>query len=299
MEASAAEGGPTGPSETPERRPGLFGAGTPSPFPSFAVSVARGMRAVGSSPVTLSTAFLSVLATWGVLVGAGVEVTPAFLTVLMAVPPANLFSDVPVAFNIGGSPVLTIAAVAGLGLLRTATYGLLMILIVQELRGEGPNLGAAIRRLPKVGLALFSIYLLEVGLVVLVLQVLAGFLGQLSILAVIAAIYFLVFTSIVAAAEGAPMQEALRRGFRASRLPGTRHLALVIGYFLFLFWVSAISPFGPLAPATPDLATWSYGLVAAFVHVGILGAFVFRWEAVREQVPKEERRSRDRPARSR
>jgi hypothetical protein len=257
------------------------------------------MRAVGASPVILGTAFLSVLATWGALIGAGVEVTPRFLTVLMAVPPANLFSDVPVAFNIGGSPALTIAAVAGLGLLRTVTYGLLIILIVQELRDGRPDLRAAFRRLPRVGLALFSIYLLEVGLVVLVLQVLAGFLGQLSILAVIAAIYFLVFAPIVAAAEGAAMQEALRRGFRASRLPGTRHLALVTGYFLFLFWVSAISPFGPLAPATPDVATWSFALVAAFVHVGILGAIVFRWEAVREQVPKDERRPRARPARSR
>jgi hypothetical protein len=282
-----------------QRRPGLFGGGTPSPFPSFAVSVAAGIRAVGASPLILSTAFLSLLATWGVLVAAGVEVTPQFLSVLLSVPPANLFSDVPVAFNIGESPAPTIAAVAGLGLLRTVSYGLLIILMTQALREGRPKLGAAIRRLPRVVLALFSIYLLEVGLVVVVLQVLAGFLGQLSILGVIALIYFLVFAPIVGAAEGAPMQEALRRGFGASRLAGTRHLALVTAYFLFLFWVSAISPFGPLAPATPGVATWAFALVATFIHVGILGAFVFRWVAVREQVPTRDRRPAGRSARSR
>jgi hypothetical protein len=284
---------------SPGRRGGLFGAGTPSPFPSLAVSVARGMRAVGSSPLILATAFISLLATWGVLVAVGVEVTPRFLAVLMSVPPSNLFFDVPVAFNVGGTPVSTIVAVAGLGLLRTVTYGFLIILITQALQDGSPDGRAAIRRLAKVGLALFSIYLLEVALVVVFLQVLVGFLGQLSILGVAASIYFLVFAAIVAAAEGATMQEALRRGFRAARLPGTRHLGLIIAYFLFWYWLFVLMPFGGLAPATPNVSTWSFALVATFIHSAIVGAFVFRWLAVREEVPQGARRPTGKAARSR
>jgi hypothetical protein len=39
-----------------------------------------------------------------------------------------------------------------------------------------------------------------------------------------------------------------------------------------------------LAPATPEILTWAYGLVMTFVHVAVLGALVFRWGEVRDQV---------------
>jgi hypothetical protein len=56
-------------------------------------------------------------------------------------------------------------------------------------------------------------------------------------------------------------------------------------YFLFLFYAASISPFGPLAPATPGVLTWAFGLVMTFLHVGVLGGLVYRWLAVRDRLP--------------
>lgn len=276
----------------PERpRPRLFGGlgQTPSPYPPFGISMARGLRSVGAWPVVLGVAFLSLLATWAVFVALGVDTTPRFMAVMMALSPANLFSDVPVAFGTSDTTSLTIASILAFATLRAVTYGGLTLLISSTLRDGAPSIREALARLPRVAATLFAIYILEVALVVVVLQVLVGFLGQLSILAVIAAIYFLLMVPVVAVVEGASTQEALRRGFRAARLPGIRHLGLVMVYFIFIFWVSAITPFGLLAPATPTALHWAFALAATFIHAGVLGALVFRWLAVRDQVPADAR----------
>jgi hypothetical protein len=270
-----------GPARTAPR-----GGPAPSPFPGMGVTLARGLGVVGSSPVVLVTAFLSLLATWATFVSLGVEATPRFLAVAVAISPAHVFTDVPVAFasRDPGSVVLSVVLLAAL---RAATFGLLISLIGDAFRGR-PDLRAAVGRLPRVGLTLLAMYLIEVGLVVLLLQVVAGFLGQLSLLAVGASIYFLAFVPVVAVVEGEGVQGAFRRGARASRLPGTRHAMLVLVYFLFLFYAASISPFGPLAPATPDVLTWAFGLVMTFLHVGVLGGLVYRWLAVRDLVPGPE-----------
>jgi hypothetical protein len=269
-------------SETTAPRPGGGGA-APSPFPGLGVTLARGLRVAGSSPAVLATAFLGLLATWATFVVLGAEATPRFLAVAMAVSPAHLFTDVPVAFS-AADPARVAVSVAGLAVLRAVTLTLLISLIGDGLRGT-PDLRAALTRLPRAGLTLVAVYLVEVGVVVVLLQLVAGFLGQLSLLAVAAAIYFLAFVPVVAVLEGDGLQAAFRRGARASRLPGTRHLTLVLLYFLFLFYAASISPFGPLAPATPTVATWGFGLAMTFLHTGVLGGLVYRWLAVRDQVP--------------
>jgi hypothetical protein len=246
--------------------------------------VARGLWALGGSPVTLAAAFLALLATWAAFVVLGVEATPRFLAVVMAVSPAHLFTDVPVAFG-AGTAVLTVAAVVGLALLRAVTFGLLTLLMRETLDGGGADLRAAARRLPRAVLNLFTVYVVEVGLVVVLLQLVAGFLGSLSIIVVVAALYFLTFVPVVAAVEGVSFQEAFRRGFRAARLPGTRHVTLVVAYFLLLFYAASVSPFGILAPATPTVLVWGFAMLTTFIHVGVLGALVYRWLAVRDQVP--------------
>jgi hypothetical protein len=269
------------------------GGTTPSPFPGLGVTLARGLRVVGSSPAILATAFLGLLATWATFVVLGAEASPRFLAVAMAISPANLFTDVPVAFS-AREPELVLASVAGLAILRAATFSLLISLIDQGLEGT-PDLRTAVRRLPRAGLTLMAVYLVEVGVVVVLLQLVAGFLGQLSLLVVAAAIYFLAFVPVVAVLEGDGVQAAFRRGARASRLPGTRHLTLVLLYFLFLFYAASISPFGPLAPATPTVLTWAFGLAMTFLHTGVLGGLVYRWLAVRDQVPVAQTAARARP----
>jgi hypothetical protein len=255
----------------------------PSPYPGLGITLARGLGVTGSSPVILATAFLGLLATWATFVLLGAEASPRFLAVAMAISPANLFTDVPVAFA-PGDTVLVVVSVVVLALLRSVTAGLLIALIADGFEGR-PNLRAAVLRLPRIGSTLAAVYLVEVGVVVVLLQLVAGLLGQLSLLVVAAAIYFLAFVPVIAVMENEGLQGSFRRSVRAARLPGTRHLTLVFLYFLFLFYAASISPFGTLSPATPSLPTWVFGLALTFLHVSVLGGLVFRWRAVRDQVP--------------
>jgi hypothetical protein len=264
-----------------EPRRGAVRAGLPpSPFPPLGISLARGLRVLGSSPVVLATAFLSLLASSWAFVALGVELTPRFLVVAMAISPAHLFTDVPVAFSPTDVTGL-LASVAGLAILRSVTFSLLIALIAQGLDGV-PDFRAAVRRIGRPVLTVLAIYLLEVGLVVVVLQLFAAFLGQFAPLVVAASIYFLAFVPVVAVMENTSLRTAFGLGTRAARLPGLRHMSLVLLYYVVLSIAAAISPV--LAPATPSVLTWAFGLAMTFVHVGVLGALVFRWKEVRDQV---------------
>lgn len=257
-----------------------------SPFPTLASSVARGFRVVGSSPPILATAFLSLLVTWGVFVAMGSEVGPRTLSLLVSTPPVHVFTDAPVALAPRSTGVFSVLAVAGLAALRGLMFGLLILLIARTLREGGASMRAALGELPRVSVVVGVLYLVQFGLAVAALQLLVGFLGQLAVLTIAAALYFLVFAPIVAGAEGEGPRQALRRGLRAARLPGTRHLSMVMAYFLLLFYSGAIAPFGLLTPATPSIAVWAYGLTMTFVHVSVLASFVYRWIEVRDEVPQ-------------
>jgi hypothetical protein len=256
---------------------------TAPPFPSFAASLARGLAAVGSSPIVLIASFVSLLATWAAFVALGTDSTPRLLAVAMAISPAHLFTDVPVAFA-ATDPVGLLVGLAGLALLRGTTFAAVIALLAEALQG-GTDLRGAVRRIPGAALTLATIFLVEVGLVVVLLQLVAGFLGQLAPVLVAAAIYFLAFAPVVAVLEGTGLRDAFRRGLRAARLPGAQHVVLVVAYFVFLFFAASISPFGPLAPATPTVLVWAFGLAMTFLHVAVLGALVLRWLAVRDAIP--------------
>jgi hypothetical protein len=267
------------------------GAGRPprpvpeSPYPTLAVTLAQGLRTAGSSPEILGVAFLSLLATWGAFVLLGADPGPRTLSLLMSPAPVHVFSDAPYALATGSTALFSMLAIAGLAILRAVSFALLLLLIVQVLRDGKASLSAAMAALPRTSLSFAGLYLIEFGLVVAAFQLLLAFLGQLAVLAIVGALYFLVFAPIVAAAEGDGPRQALRRGLRAARLPGTRHISLVLAYFLVLFYSGAVAPFGILAPATPSFAVWSYALVATFIHISVLAAFAYRWLAVRDQVP--------------
>jgi hypothetical protein len=202
----------------------------------------------------------------------------------------HVFGDAPVALSAEASIATSVLSVAGLAALRGVTFGLLLILVTQVLGQGRTSLRAALERLPRTAIVVGGLYLIEFGLVVAAFQLLVGFLGQLAILAIAAGLYFLVFAPVVAAAEGDGPRESLRRGFRATRLPGTRHLTMVMAYFLVLIYSGAIAPFPPLTPATPTVGIWAYGLFFTFVHVSVLAAFAYRWLAVRDQVPSSAER---------
>jgi hypothetical protein len=266
-------------------------APAPSPLPPLGTSLGQGLRAVGSSPLILVTAFVSLLATWAAFVALGVEPSARLLSLLMALSPAHVFSDVPVAAG-AGDAVGALFGVIGLGVVRAATFGLLTLLIVDSVRTGRPDARGAIRRLPRVAASLFSLYVVEVAAVVVLLQLLVGFLGPFGIVAVVGALYFFLLAPVVVAAEAASTREGLRRSVQAARQPGTRHLGLVVGYFLLLYLGSSLGPFGPVSPATPTLPIWSFALAATVLHTVVLGALTFRWLAVRHQVPARTASSR-------
>jgi hypothetical protein len=221
-----------------------------------------------------------------VFVALGEAPTPPILAALLSLSPANLLVDLPVAFG-AGEGVAILVALAVLGVVRAGTSGLLILLIRDWLEDDRPDLGRAVRRLPAAMSGLFTVYLIEVAVMYAVLSVGSQFLGQLAPLAVVAALYFLAYVPVVAAIDGGSLQAVFRRGFRAARLPGTRHLTLVMVYFLVFFYSASVSPFGFATPATPSPLVWAFALVATLIHAGSQGALVYRWLAIRDLVPGE------------
>lgn len=262
-----------------------------TPVPALAPSVAAGLRAVGSSPEILAVVFLSVLLTWGTFVLLGTEPSGGTLSLLFTVPPVEVvFGDGAVVLLPGQSGQATVIAIAGLAIVRGLTYALVTMLVVQVLRDGTASVRQAFVALPRAGLVFAGLYLAHFGMTVAAALLVQQYLPQLSVLVIPAGLYFLAYSPVVAAAEGDGPRQAIRRGVRAARLPGTRHLTLGFAYFVFVFFSGSIAPFGPLPPATPSIGAWAYGLGATFVHVSVLAAFAFRWLEVREHVPEVARR---------
>ncbi len=241
---------------------------------------------MASVPLTLTWTFLSLLLTWGAFVALGQPPTPSLLAVLMSVSPAHLLADLPAAFSTGGG-VAVLVSLAALGLVRAVTFGLMILLMQGGFREGRPDLRRSLRRLPSALSGLFTVFLIEVAVMYALVSVATGFLGQLAPLIVVAALYFLAFVPVVAVVESGSLQTTFRRGFRAARLPGTRHLTLVMGYFLVFFYAASVSPFGIATPSTPGPLVWAFALLVTLIHAGVLGSLVYRWLAVRDQVSGE------------
>lgn len=296
-EAPAERGADAKGAEAPRRRGFLQPReAVPSPYPPLGVSLARGMRAVGASPLILGLAFLATLAAWGTFAAAGADPSPRVMVNLMALPPVHVYFDVVLVTAVAESTPGAAGLVLGIGAARSLVLGLLALFVVGAVRTGAPDLRASIRRLPRVAAALFLLFSAEVAVVltvpVLVQAVGGPALGLLGILGtLVLGLHFLVLAPVIAAVEEGPSLEAIRRSVRAARLPGPRHLLLVVAYFSFVFWASTITPTEALAPATPSVLTWAFALLATFVHAGVLGALALRWLAVRDQVPASVPRS--------
>ncbi len=275
----------------PERR---RRGGLPSPYPPLGVSLAHGFRPVGASPAVLALAFLSLLAFWGLFVAASTTAPgPSDMVFMMAVPPVHVFADISLISPLAAGAVISFVAVVLITALRALLVGLLLILVHRAVSGEPVDVRASLRRLIKVGPSLFAILAAEVGLVLAAVILLQSFLGgQIGgLLALVVGLYFLAMAPIVVVAEGVPAGEAIRRSFRAARLPGLRHLSLVLLYTLLVLWITATVPGGLISPATPSIGTWAFALLFTYVHAGVLGAFVYRWRAVRDEVPETPQRA--------
>ena len=280
----AVEAEPTPP---PPRRQGLFGSAADSPYPPFGASVAAGFRAVGQRPLLLAATLIAPLAFWAGFTAVGAGPPPQALILLTGLPPVHVSLDVALVTQGAGSAASTTVLVLGTAAVRALVLGLFALLLLASLRGERPEVG----RLLKVAGVLFLVISIEFALVLavpLLVQSVAGpALGNLGVIAaLILGLHYLGMAPAIASAERIPAAEVLRRSVRAARLPGPRHLLLVVAYFSFVFWAATITPAGPNPPITPSPAVWAFALVGSFVHVGVLGTFLFRWLAVRDEVPE-------------
>lgn len=293
------------PDPVPPRPRGLFGARfrEPSPYPGFVDSVGRGLGAVASSPPAFVIGFLSLLVLWVayVALGAADLMSPRAMAALLTVPPLHiLLNDRVLAFFpvVGDSVLGGLGVAVALSLFRGVVLGAVVALVARRLGWTGqPVVRAWARAIP----ALLLISLAFFGLAAAVPYVFAGVLpgnlaGILLLAGPLLGLYFLVFAPVVAVVEGAGYRDAIRRSARAARLPGGAHITLTFGYFaLTLFLVSAI-PARVVEPATPTVLTWAIAMAATFLHLGVMGAFVYRWLLVRERVdaapaPRTERTS--------
>jgi len=304
QEAAAPPGpgpGPEAPSE-PRQRRGLFsGLSIPSPHPPLGETLRRGVPPA-ADPRVLAVAFLFVLALWSLITALGSEAPPALMSGFWAVPPISLFFDANVVSSVVPDALPSLGLLVVVLALRSASTTAVVRWMGRELQvdaeGEHPQQR---RGMVATALSMFAIHSAELGLVLIVFTLAQGFLGPQigALLAWGLGIYFLGFVPSVVAVEGVSAAEGLRRGFRAARLPGARHLSLVMLYLLVTLWLSQFAPGGPLPPATPSIGVWAYTLAATFAHLAALGALTYRWIVVRGVVPAgpaPRRRARDRTA---
>ncbi len=260
--------------------------------PRALVSFARGLGAVGASPVILVTVFLAVLVLWAAMTAyAGlVASTSGNLAQLMALPPIRTFLDMgmltPGSFGIAAA----LGFGAALLVFRALLTAFLIGAIDATLRGS-----PGWRKVLAVGvtrmLASFWVVLtFEVGFVVSVLATsLAFFLGPqagtiLSVAWLIGGLYYFTYCEVIAVVERASARDALVWGLQAARLPGRDHALLVLAYAVFALLVPNVVAGRGVLSATPSVAVWGYALFLAFLNVSVLAAFTWRWEFLSEPV---------------
>jgi hypothetical protein len=256
--------------------------------PPVAVSFARGVSAVGRSPLLLVTTFLPVLALWLGFSGYGVITTaaPRAMVLLVSLPPLNTLLDLN--FLVGGRTVNQAQRVAfsfGLVIIRAGLMAVWISLILEAFQGGsilGRTRSALVRAarsfLPMMGIELA--FLIGTGVA---FQLVAGFLGPLGLVFVLAAgLYFFSYAPIAVVAEGLNALRAAKLSLKAARVPGQQHLMFVVSYLAFALFIAIITPDSRVSAATPSIAVWVFTLFVSFLHVAVLAAFTYRWLLIRD-----------------
>jgi hypothetical protein len=244
----------------------------------------------------LIAAFLGLLALWAGFMLLDAALSAQGMVYVLALPPVHVPLDVGVVQSLlRTSSTLALITVLALGVGRGLILGTLTLLVHDALRGGG-DLRSALRRLPRVAISVFGIYGVEVGMFLFLLLFLQSILGPAAVLVMLVlGLHFLAFAPVVAAVEGVPAGAAVRIAFRAARLPGARHLTLVLLYIAAVLYagVGATAAAGEAASVTPTILVWAVALLATCGHVVVLGALTYRWNSVRDRVLAEDSRRQE------
>jgi hypothetical protein len=268
--------------------------------PPLAVSVARALRVVGSSPVLVVSSFLATLVLWLIFTTYGASPAPSAMVLMTALPPAHSLLDIEAVITGGGSsPVASLLFLAGLLVLRAGLISLWVAASVERLKRPArldrptaadhhgsDELSMALRRAARSFGAVMGV---EAGFYVLSMTIaliaLVSSIGQIAVIAVlVGGLLFFIFVPIAAVAEGVGLGLAVRLSIEAARLPGPRHMLATVAYVAMTLTVSLFAPTSRVAAATPSITTWLFVLFVTFLHVTALATFAYRWLVVRDRV---------------
>jgi hypothetical protein len=276
--------------QTSGRRQGtLFAAfRAPSVYPKLGETFAAGGRAVLRSPALVVGGMLLVLVLWFVLLAIGLDHVPSYSQLLLAVPPLSSFFDLNLAYSITGLDYAWIALVIGMTLVRAAIFAVITSLVVERLdagRASMAGVRRGIRFIPQF----IGIYFVNVALI-FAPQVFSPILGStigglLFFAALVGGVHFLSFASIVVIRDGASARSALGTSARAARLPGSRHVGMVLLYFTLVFLAPAFVPMSSAFSINPSLGVWALILGVSLFNLVVIGAFAYRYGVIEEDVP--------------
>jgi len=265
---------------------GIFSAfRAPSVYPKLGETLAAGGRAVLASPALVVGSMLLGLVLWFGLLAVGLGHVPLFFQNLLAIPPLSSMFDLNAAFSALG---LTLgAALLALGL--TAVRAVITSLVVERLDTDRVSV-ASVRRGIRSVPAFLGIFFAEVALIFFsqfLRAVLGTSIGGLAFFgALVGGVHFLVFAPIIVIRDGTSARAAMGQSIRAARLPGSRHVGMVLLYFTGAFLLPLLVPMSSAFTVNPSLAVWTSLLAVTLFHVVSLGGFAYRYGVIEDDVPE-------------
>ena len=262
------------------------------PFPGVLRSLLMGLRAAAGAPPLVAGALLLVGVLWLLLVAGGVQVFPSALSNSLALSPMGTVFDLTSADALFGLSGVGMAAVLVMTIARALVMGLIIGLIDEYLdSGSVSRLGVlrGIRAYPAVLLWSY----LNAGIILILTTVIGPLLGQFGQVllpaAMVGGLFLLAGAPIAAVRLGLPAREAVARATKIRKLPGwQRPLTLAAAYFFVSFLIfQIVDPARRLITANPTFVMWVFVLVATFVQLVFIGAFVAQWRAAEPFIPQQ------------
>jgi hypothetical protein len=275
------------------RRPGLLDglfrppAPGSTPMPPLRTSLAHGLVAAFASPGIVGIAVGAVALYWLGAVALGHEGPFSRMVLVLAVPPLSTSFDGNLATSLFG-PRAGLVAIFGFVFLRALLMAVLTAMVVDALQIGRASVWSAVRGLrvlpTTLAVNIAGIALLTITPVVS--QLLGAGIGfLLSIAAVVAGVYLFVFAPMIALTESRGMPEAMSRSMRAARMRGAGNLRLAVLYAFPSLVLFSIPLPGDLIGVNPSIAAWLIAFSINLLHVGVFGAFAFRYLSIADAVP--------------
>ncbi len=269
---------------------GIFSAfRAPSVYPKLGETLAAGGRAVLASPALVVGSMLLGLVLWFGLLAVGLGHVPLFFQNLLAIPPLSSMFDLNALFSAlgltAGAALLTFALTA----VRAVIWAVITSLVVERLDTDRVSV-ASVRRGIRSVPAFLGIFFAEVALIFFsqfLRAVLGTSIGGLAFFgALVGGLYLLVFAPIIVIRDGISARAALGQSIRAARLPGSRHVGMVLLYFTGAFLLPLLVPMSSAFTVNPTLSIWTLLLAVTLFHLVSLGGFAYRYGVIEDDVPE-------------